>query len=192
MQDVSPTTAPPIVKWAMCGAGVSSAGGTTNYHAACLSLPCLVFPTAGGAVTVNAACTEVAAASPVAKACYRWEGWSSFGAGFPVPDTSVPLMDVEDGGVSGIPGSLGATNTAGTFSAEITEIAQAPAASGFSLGNTTTNSGTMTSYWATVTAYGQTSASSNGTTSSTSQGSELLRARVAIGPIPTVVLGNCQ
>src|ERR1700722_18682045 len=67
-----------VVGWAMCGANVAGAGGTTNYRAACLSLPCLVFPSAGGSVTVNTAsgCTEVAGAMPVAMACYRWEGWS--------------------------------------------------------------------------------------------------------------------
>ncbi len=175
MQEVSPTTAQGVLPLALCGTN----NGTAAQHAACLSVPCLNFNTTP--VSVMTGCTEITTVQPVAQTCFRWEGTSAFPNGFPVPDTTVPILDFADGGASGSAGRLGATSTSGNFSTEITEVANAPPASGFSGGG-------MTSYWATVTAYGQTSTSG----STASQGTEQLRARVQIGPIPTIVLGTCQ
>ena len=166
MQDVSPTgnATQQILNTALCGSN-----GT---HAACASIPCINFSTSP--VSALAGCTEITSVLPVAKSCFRWEGATSVGA---------PL-DVGDGGLSGVPGSLGATSTIGNISAEITELVDAPPTSGNS---TSCTQGGMCSYWVTVTSYGQTSTAAG----ATSQGTEQLRARLAIGPIPTINLGQC-
>ena len=173
MQDMSPGVAGNIIATAMCGAPTSGGGVT---HAACTSVPCLNFAT----TPVSSTCTEIAVVQPVAHTCYRWEA-TSMPSGF-VPSSTASLMDSSDGGVGGTPGSLGATNMTGTFSVEVTEVANAPPASGFSANSS------AAFYWATVTSYGRTTA----TGSISSEGDEQLRARLEIGPIPPVAKGSCQ
>jgi hypothetical protein len=182
---------PKVAQWAVCGANVTAGSVSTNYHAQCLSLPCINAPSGGGPATVSltGSCAELTGAGLWAKSCYRWQGWSSFAGGFSTPAT-LPLMDVEDGGVSGTPGSLGATNMQGTFSAEFTDLTLGPPLSGNSIGGSGgTNQSANSNYFATITAYGQTSATGG---SSQSQGNELLRARIVIGPIPTLNTAGCQ
>jgi len=169
-EDVSPTSLPTIFANAING----STSGTTTTHSACLALPCVNFTTTP--VSVNAACTELAGATPPSMGCWRWE-MASFGPGFSFPTTQ-SLLDSADGGLTGTPGSLGATNMQGNISAELTDFDPVATTGGFS--------GPMCSYWATLTAYGQTQAT--GSTTSLGQGSELLRARLGIGPIP----GGCK
>jgi hypothetical protein len=169
-QDVSPITLPLIFTAAM--SGVPS--GTTTAHAACASLPCVNFTTSP--VTVNSACGELANATLVTMGCWRWE-MSTFGPGFSVPTTN-SLLDSPDGGTSGVAGSLGATSTQGNISAEMTDFVDTATTGGFS--------GPMCSYWGTVSAYGQTL--TTGATTNQGQGTEQLRARLQIGPIP----GGCK
>jgi len=178
MQDVTPTTLPIIAPAALCG--VTSAGAIV--HAACSSVPCLNYSATPVTVMTGTGCGELTSVYNVAKTCYRWD--TALSGGFPVSDqtSSTPLLDVGDGGVGGLPGSLGATNTQGNFAAEFTDLMNAPQVAGFSTG------GGMSTYWATVTAYGQTSTSAG----ITSQGTEQLRSRLQVGPIPTINLGSCQ
>jgi hypothetical protein len=173
MQDLAPAVAGNVITNAMCGAPTSGGGVT---HAACTSVPCLNFTT----TPVSSTCTEISVVQPVAHTCFRWEA-ASMPGGFS-PSTTAALMDSPDGGVTGTPGSLGATTTTGTFSVEVTEVGNAPPASGFS------PNASAAFYWATVTSYGRTSTSG----SNSSEGDEQLRARLEIGPIPPVNKGSCQ
>jgi len=171
MQDVNPAVATVPLGLATCGAAGST--GATSYSA-CLSIPCLDFTQSPPVST----CTEIASPVPlVAHACLRLEGATSTTSGF-MP-TNMSALDATDGGVAGTPGSLGATNTTGDFSAELTEIGPAPPASGFSQNS---NAGF---YWATITSFGKTT-TAGGTAG---EGDEQLRARVEIGPVTP--LGNC-
>jgi len=180
MQDLSPGTAQAVVQGAMCG--VPTANGVV--HAACVSVPCVDFTQ----FPVASTCSEVTvpgtvhSVKPVAGTCWRWEA-NAMGGGFPVATTMNPI-DGADGGVSGAPGSLGATNTQGSFSAEVTEVGQGPAPSGFSQSSTP---GAPTFYWAMVTSYGRTSTAG----SNSSEGDEQLRARLEVGPL-SIVMGSCQ
>jgi hypothetical protein len=172
MQDLSPGTASAVLSNAMCGA--PTANGVV--HASCSSIPCLNF----GANPVTSTCSEIGTVQPVAHTCFRWEA-SSMAGGFS-PASTATLIDGSDGGVGGTPGSLGANATTGTFAVEVTEVGNAPPASGFS-GNSN-----VAFYWATVTSFGKTSTAG----SNSSEGDEQLRARLEIGPIPPVNKGSCQ
>jgi hypothetical protein len=182
-QDVAANAlGPKIVQWAACGANV----GATNFHAACLSLPCLDFYSGGGSPNIDPACANVLTGTKVwAKSCYRWDGWSSFGGGFSTPATT-SLLDVDAGAGS----SPISTASGSTFSAEMSDVAPAPVLTGNSIaGSGGSSQSANTNYFATITAYGQTSVTGG---SSQSQGNEMLRARIVIGPIPTVSTTGCQ
>jgi hypothetical protein len=139
--------------------------GYQGTHASCLAVPCVNFTTTPLSVITGTGCGEIATPlSMAAKSCYRWDGTAGWTA-------QVPL-DVGDGGVSGVPGSLGATNTVGSIAGEITDIAPAPSMTGNSAGNG------LSTYWVTVTSYGQTSTS--GSTTTNSQGTEPARARIQV------------
>jgi hypothetical protein len=155
--------------------GVAQCGNAGTYSS-CLSVPCMDF-TQNPPVAV-AGCAEIANPVPlVSRSCLRLEGISGTTANFIPSGTNA--LDPADGGVAGGPGSLGATSTVGNFSAEITEVGPAPAGNGFS-GNS------MGFYWATLTAYGQTTTPGG----VANEGDEQLRARVKVGPITP--LGSCQ
>ena len=134
--------------------------GVSGVHAACTSVPCINFA-CPLSVLSGPGCSEITSLSNPAKSCWRWEGT---GGALQVP------LDVGDGGISGVPGSLGATNIQGNIAGEISDIGPASMATGNS-----SNNG-QTTYSVTVTAYGQTST----TAGSTSRGTEQLRARLQV------------
>jgi Tfp pilus assembly protein PilX len=168
-QDLSPYTAPNFLGPAI--SGFQTANGAA--HATCLSIPCLNFTVSP---VVSTCPTEFTTVNPVAQTCFPWRTASAMPSGFGPTPSSMNPIDTADGGVSGAPGSLGATSTQGDFSVELTEVGPAPPCHGMS-SNTT-----MACYWATVTSYGSTQAAGD----TTSQGTEQLRARLEIGPISKI------
>jgi hypothetical protein len=119
-------------------------------------------------------------AQPPGKTCHRWPSAAAINQ-FYLPNGPAAL-DAADGGV---PGSLGPTSMQGDFNVELTEVAQGPAMQGNSMGQNTYT------YWVTLQADGKTqqalSPSSNYTAYYGSEGDELLRSRVRVGPTSQVV-----
>jgi Tfp pilus assembly protein PilX len=150
--------------------------GTPNgLHSSCLSVPCVNY-TSSANPTLNPACGELTGTQLQAMGCWRWE-MSGIGPYFS-PSNNGNLLDSADGGLTGTPGSLGATNTQGSLSIDLTDFYNAGPIKGSS------SSSGLCAYWATVTAYGQTQTINPVTgqtlTTSQTQGTEIARARLEV------------